>query len=74
MKACQEFTDFEHGVVFKLSILTGKSIERFSIFGGEAEVLILPQARFIVTAAPYEGADGYTYVDMSEISGDLFVS
>ena len=38
------------------------------------EVLISPQARFTVSSEPYEGADGFTYIDMVENAGTLFVS
>jgi hypothetical protein len=32
------------------------------------------QARFTVSSAPYTAADGYTYVDMVETHGTLFIS
>ena len=35
---------------------------------------IYVQARFTVASAPYTGADGYTYVDMVEQAGTLFIS
>ena len=36
-------------------------------------MLINPQARFTVSSAPYE-VDGYTYIDMVETRGTVFVS
>ena len=41
---------------------------------GEDEVLISPQARFVVSSSPYVGDDGYTYLDLVEQKGTLFIS
>ena len=49
-------------------------IKAYSYFSAEGEVLISPQARFTVSSALYLGADGYTYLDLVEQSGTLFVS
>jgi hypothetical protein len=70
----KQFTHKANGVIFKLTLCAGKAIEAYSYFAAEAEVLISPQARFTVASAPYEGADGYTYVDMVETKGTLFIS
>ena len=70
----RQFTSQADGVIFKLTLCAGKAIEAYSYFAAEAEVLISPQARFTVASAPYEGADGYTYVDMVEMKGTLFIS
>ena len=72
--AAREFTDKESGVIFKLNVLTGKVIKAYSYFPSEDEVLISPQARFTVSSKPYVAADGYTYVDMVESKGTLFIS
>jgi hypothetical protein len=70
----KQFTSKPDGVIFKLTLCAGKAIQAYSYFAAEAEVLISPQARFTVASAPYEGADGYTYVDMVETRGTLFIS
>jgi hypothetical protein len=70
----KQFTNKANGVIFKLTLCAGKAIQAYSYFAAEAEVLISPQARFTVASAPYEGADGYTYVDMVEMKGTLFIS
>jgi hypothetical protein len=64
----------EHGVVFKLTVLSGKIIKAYSYFADESEVLVSPQARFVVSSEPYVADDGYTYVDMVEQNGTLFIS
>ena len=70
----RQFTSQADGVIFKLTLCAGKAIEAYSYFASEAEVLVSPQARFTVASAPYDGADGYTYVDMVETKGTLFIS
>ena len=72
--ATKAFTDKASGVIFKLTVLSGKVIKAYSYFPSEDEVLVSPQARLVVSSAPYVGADGYTYVDMVEQKGTLFLS
>ena len=68
------FTDKHSGVIFKLTVLSGKVIQAYSYFSAEDEVLISPQARFVVSSSPYVGDDGYTYLDLVEQKGTLFIS
>ena len=70
----KHFTDKHSGVIFKLSVLSGKVIKAHSYFPAEDEVLISPQARFFVSSGLYVGADGYTYLDIVEQQGTLFIS
>ena len=72
--AAKQFTDKHSGVLFKLNLLSGKVIQAYSYFPNEDEVLISPQARFIVSSALYVGADGYTYLDLVEQKGTMFIS
>ena len=72
--AAKLFTDKHDGVMFKVTVLSGKVIQAYSYFPSEDEVLISPQARFVVSSALYVGADGYTYLDMVEQDGTLFIS
>ena len=55
-------------------MLSGKVIQAYSYFPSEEEVLLSPQARFVVSSAPYVGADGFTYLDLVEQKGTLFIS
>mmetsp|Transcript_42531 Transcript_42531/g.70723 ORF Transcript_42531/g.70723 Transcript_42531/m.70723 type:complete len:995 (+) Transcript_42531:123-3107(+) len=69
------FTSKEDGVIFKLKVHTGKDIKDFSFFAAEEqEVILSPQTRFVVISEPYEGEDGYTYLDLLEQSGTMFLS
>merc|ERR1719424_347992 len=68
------FTDKHSGVMFKLTLQSGKVIQAYSYFPSEDEVLVSPQARFVVSSALYVGADGYTYLDIVEQKGTLFIS
>ena len=54
--------------------MSGKVIQPYSYFEAEEEVLVSPQSRFVVSSAPYVGADGYAYVDMVEQNGTVFLS
>ena len=72
--ATKGFTDQEHGVIFKLTVQSGKVIKAYSYFPSEDEVLLSPQARFVVSSALYEGADGFTSLDLVEQRGTLFIS
>ncbi len=70
------FTDRERGIIFRIKVLTGKDIRDFSFFNvEEEEVLLSPQTRFVVVSEPYlNDADGYTYLDLLEQTGTLFLS
>ena len=68
------FPSHRHGVIFKLTLVSGKVIQPYSYFESEEEVLVSPQSRFVVSSAPYVGTDGYAYVDMVEQNGTVFLS
>jgi hypothetical protein len=70
----KQLTHKANGVIFKLTLCAGTTIHAYLYFAAEAEMLVSPQARFTVASAPYEGADGYTHVDMVETKGTLFIS
>ena len=72
--ATYKFTDKSTGVIFKLTISSGREVSRYSYFQGEQEVLISPQARFTVASAAYVAPDGFTYIDMVETSGTVYIS
>lgn len=73
IEAARQFMDKAEGVIFKLTVMTGRSINAFSFFPAEGEILLTPSHRFTVTSKPYE-MDGYTMIDMVETKGDVFVS
>jgi hypothetical protein len=58
------------GVIFRLQVLTGRDVTAYSAMPDEQEVLLSPNARFVVTKACCLEADGYHYVDMVERRGE----
>ena len=73
LQASRGFTDKTDGVIFKLTVLSGRSINDFSFFPTEGEILLTPSHRFTVSSEPYE-IDGYTMLDMLEQKGEAFIS
>jgi hypothetical protein len=71
--AAKSFTDRTTGVVFKITVLSGRDIRRYSFFGVEEEILLSPNHRFTVTSAPYE-LDGFTMIDMLQMKSSVFYS
>ena len=67
------FTNQATGVIFKITVTDGRNINAYSFYPQEAEVLLSPAHRFLVTSAPYE-RDGYTIIDMCQQEGSAFVS
>ena len=66
--------DKKHGVVFKLSIVSGRDIGAFSFYPRESEVLLSPNTRFVVARGMYVDDDGYSCVDLTESQGALLTS
>ena len=54
-------------------VRTGRSINDFSFFPAEGEILLTPSHRFFVSGEPYV-LDGYTMLDMVEQKGEIFVT
>ena len=71
--ASRGFTDKLKGVIFKLTVLSGRSINDYSFFPAEGEILLTPSHRFTVSSEPYV-LDGYTMLDMVEQKGEIFVT
>ena len=71
--AAKNFASRNDGVLFKITVTSGKDINGFSFFPSEDEILLSPNHRFIVSSAPYD-LDGYTVIDMVQSSGHTFVS
>jgi hypothetical protein len=71
--ATKGFTNKATGVIFKITVLSGKDINAYSFFPCEGEILLSPSHRFIVSSEPYE-LDGYTVVDMVQQNGSAWVS
>jgi len=72
-EATKGFTDKTNGVIFKITVSSGKDINAYSFFPCEGEILLSPNHRFIVSSIPYE-RDGYTMLDMVQQKGAAWVS
>merc|ERR1712190_337380 len=58
-------------LVFRIWVTSGRDVQPYSFFPVDGEVLLTPNHRFKVTSAPYE-LEGYLFVDMEEVAGDVF--
>ena len=74
VETTKQFVHREKGVIFKIQLLRGRAIGGFSFFPNEHEVLVSPNAQFVVTSATYLDADGYTFVDLVEKDATSFSS
>ncbi len=72
--AAQRFVKKDQGVIFKLSVLTGCDIGRYSYFPDESEILLSPNTRFTVVSTMYTDERGYACIDLAETHGNLLAS
>lgn len=73
LDAAKEFIGgSDDGVIFRITVTTGKVVTLLSLFPEEGEVLLWPGQRFVVTRAAYV-EDGYTFVDLIERATDTLV-
>jgi len=70
----KRFINKDSGVIFRLKLMHGKSIEAFSFFKAEREILLPLSSRFIISKEATVEDDGFTYVDMQEVQGTAFIS
>ena len=61
------------GIIFRITVFTGRLLGPYSAFPDEEEVLLSPNTRLIVTSACSLAADGYYYIDMIERRGGSVV-
>jgi hypothetical protein len=71
--ATRGFTDAASGVIFKITVSSGKDVNAYSFFPCENEILLSPKHRFIVSSEPYEKS-GYTVLDMVQQKGSAWIS
>ncbi len=72
-RVARSFTNPHTGVIFKVTITSGRDINPYSFFPAEGEVLLSPNHRFLVSSHPYN-LDGYTFIDLIQVHGGTFVS
>lgn len=70
----KQFVQHGFGVLFRIQVVAGRDIGRYSFYQNESEILLSPNSRFTVTRALHEGSDGYNYVDLAETAGSLLHS
>lgn len=68
------FVDKQLGVLFKITVASGRQIGAFSAIPSEQEVLLTPNTRFAVSREMYFDEDGFACVDLAESHGDLLSS
>eukprot|EP01124_Arcella_intermedia_P006939 TRINITY_DN14212_c0_g1_i1.p1 TRINITY_DN14212_c0_g1~~TRINITY_DN14212_c0_g1_i1.p1 ORF type:complete len:149 (-),score=39.96 TRINITY_DN14212_c0_g1_i1:36-425(-) len=56
------------GIIFEISVFTGKAIQSYSILPEENEVLLSPNMEFKVTQALCQRSDGFWYLKLQEES------
>lgn len=65
IKKAKSFAE-EGGIIFRIKILSGRSIRHFSAIPSEDEVLLSPNCKLFVTSSVHKEDDGYYYVDLAE--------
>lgn len=61
-------------VLFRITIVTGKDIMKYSVIKGEKEILLNPNMSFVVFKKPTREEDGYFYVDMVQrVDSDTYI-
>ena len=72
--AAKRFVDKDVGVVFKLTVVSGRDIAAYSYFPKENEILLSPNTRFTVASELYVDEDGFACMDLTETAGPLLQS
>ncbi len=54
------------GIVYRIKVRTGRSVNAYSALPEEGEVLLSPNTRFLVASECQQATDGYHYVDLIE--------
>eukprot|EP00750_Incisomonas_marina_P016157 INCI19027.1.p1 GENE.INCI19027.1~~INCI19027.1.p1 ORF type:complete len:1574 (-),score=205.88 INCI19027.1:21-4742(-) len=72
--AAKLFVTKDTGVIFKISVVTGRDIGAYSYFPKESEVLLPPSTRFTVTSEIYTDDEGFAFVDLTETTGGMLRS
>ena len=70
----QEICRGAGGVIFRIHVLHGVTVNAYSAFPTENEILLSPNSRFVVNqACRLDPVDGYHYVDMQEVAKGGYV-
>jgi hypothetical protein len=66
LQAAKQFAQGPGGVIFRIRTHSGRRIRNYSQFQSEEEIMISPNARFMVTSESPTDEDGYYVVDLME--------
>jgi hypothetical protein len=70
----KQFAEGPGGIIFRIEVLYGRSVAAYSAIPDEAEILLSPNTRLVVTGeCTLDPSDGYYYIDMVERRDDKFV-
>lgn len=59
------------GIIFVMSVESGREISAYSQYSTEHEVLLEPNAKFTVTSEVTQRADGFFYLSLQQRSGTV---
>lgn len=62
----------DSSIILKIVVTTGRKLGPLSFFPSEDEVLLSPRCRFVVSSLPYT-EDGYTFLELVEQQGELYI-
>jgi hypothetical protein len=74
MAAAKRFVKKDLGVLFKLTVVSGRDIVAYSYFPKENEILLSPNTRLTVASKLYVDEDGFACIDLTEAAGPLLQS
>jgi hypothetical protein len=74
LAAAKRFVDKRVGVLFKLTVVSGRDIVAYSYFPKENEILLSPNTRLTVASELYVDKDGFSCMDLTETAGPLLQS
>ena len=57
------------GIIFRVNVVTGRSVVAYSAVPREDEIILSPNSRFVVTRACELEGDGFHYVHMQQRAG-----
>eukprot|EP00750_Incisomonas_marina_P006132 INCI14335.4.p1 GENE.INCI14335.4~~INCI14335.4.p1 ORF type:complete len:1393 (+),score=208.86 INCI14335.4:583-4761(+) len=70
----RQFVDKKAGIIFKISVFSGRVVSPYSHIPRENEVLLTPNTRFTVTRSLYRDHLGFSFIDLVETHGTVLSS
>ena len=68
----KDFTGGPGGILFRIKITSGRSVNAYSAHPDESEILLSPNSKLVVFTGCSLHRDGYYYVDLVETRDDTF--